>query len=97
MNFARGFGMMITAGVLCAYHSAWYDGAVLIIPFGLAITQGSRVLRIVSTGLILLPFWNAMPAFVSALLLIFCLLYSDAKSWTRGAERPEKEVFLASA
>lgn len=52
MEFVRGFGMMMVAGVLCAYHGAWYDGAVLTIPFGLAWMQGSRVLRLMTVRLL---------------------------------------------
>lgn len=76
MEFAWGFGMMVTACVLCAYHATWYDGAVLALPFGLALARGGPVLRMLTAGVMVIPFWNAMPAFVTALLLGFAILYS---------------------
>lgn len=76
MEFVRGFGMAVTAGVLCAYHATWYDGAVLALPFGLALTEATLGLRILTAFLLVFPLWNAAPAFVTALLLGFALFYS---------------------
>ena len=97
MDFVRGFGLMVTASVLCAYHAAWYDGAVLVLPFGLVLAASNRYLRILTTGLMVIPFWNVKPAFVTVLLVVFATLYSTASGWTRpkhhGSEcsaRPEK-------
>lgn len=97
MGFVRGFGMMVTACVLCAYHGTWYDGAVLALPFGLALAQGGPSLRMMTASVMVIPFWNAMPAHVTALLLVFALLYSAASSWaapesTNGNEGPARPV-----
>ena len=72
MEFVRGFGMVVTGCVLCAYHGTWYDGAVLALPFGLALARGDPALRMMTAGVMVIPFWNVMPAFVTALLLGFC-------------------------
>jgi len=78
MEFVRGFGMVVTGCVLCAYHGTWYDGAVLALPFGLALARGDPALRMMTAGVMVIPFWNVMPAFVTALLLGFAMLYSAA-------------------
>jgi hypothetical protein len=75
MEFARGFGMIVTACVLCAYHATWYDGAVLALPFGLALARGDPGLRMMTACLMMIPFWNVMSAFVTALPLGFAMLY----------------------
>jgi hypothetical protein len=87
MEFIRGFGMMVTACVLCAYHGTWYDGAVLALPFGLALARGGPNLRLMTVAVLVLPFWNAMPAYVTALLLVFALLYSAAPGWAATGQK----------
>lgn len=87
MDFVRGFAMMVTAGVLCAYHVAWYDGALLVLPFGLAVTWGGKPLRALTLCLMLIPFWNAIPAYVTVVLLAFVMLYSWQASWTTTSGR----------
>ena len=81
MEFAWGFGLVVTAGLLCGYHVAWYDGAVLALPFGLALTRGDPVLRKLTACAMIMPFWNAFPNFVSVLLLAFVMLYSAGPAW----------------
>src|SRR6185369_13737479 len=76
MEFVQGFGMVIAAGVTCGYHVAWYDGAVLVIPFGFALKQGGRLLQTVTIVLMLVPLWDFLSPFVSALLLAFVILYA---------------------
>jgi len=75
MEFARGFGMAVMACILCAYHAGWYDGAVLILPLGLAVSQGGVALRRLAMALMVIPFWNAVPAVVSMALIGFAALY----------------------
>jgi hypothetical protein len=85
MDFVRGFGLTVAACVLCAYHGTWYDGAVLALPFGLALAEGGPDLRMTTACVMVIPFWNAMPAFVTVLLLGFAILYSV----TLAGSRPE--------
>ena len=78
MEFVRGFGMVVTACVLCAYHIGWYDAAVLALPFGLALALGDPGLRLMTVCVMVIPFWNVMRTSETLLLLGFAMLYSGA-------------------
>jgi hypothetical protein len=99
MEFAWGFGMIVTAGLLCGYHVAWYDGAVLALPFGLALTRGDPVLRKFTVCVMVMPFWNAFPNFVSVLLLAFGILYSADPAFAeqKVGKKSENSGFPADA
>lgn len=71
----EGFALTTLAGVLCAYHGAWYDGAVLLLPLGLALGMALPALQFLAVLAIVLPLWNVFSPWVSVLLLaLFAVL-----------------------
>ncbi|MBI5281384.1 MAG: DUF2029 domain-containing protein [Candidatus Solibacter usitatus] len=75
LDFHLGFGAVVAAGILCAYHSAWYDATVLVLPLGLSLGGGGRLLRSLAILLLIAPLWNAAPALLTCGLLAFLALY----------------------
>jgi hypothetical protein len=78
MAFAQGFGLVMMAGVLLAYHAGWHDAGVLTIPFGLALAAKDAQLRLVAAVVMLIPFWDSIPAVATVLLLGFAVYYAAA-------------------
>jgi hypothetical protein len=95
MEFVRGFGFVVMGSLLCAYHGAWYDGAVLALPFGLALSGGGPALRTAAVCVMVFPFWNAFPMPVSVLLLGFAGLYSADRRWLE--LKTDKEVDIPTS
>lgn len=56
-DIEEAFGLSLMAGILSAWYSHYYDAALLILPFGLALKSPDAFTRNVALAAMFLPLW----------------------------------------
>jgi hypothetical protein len=70
----EAFQLAVVGSIVCSYHVNWYDGVLVMLPLGVALSRGSAVSKGLAVILLtLFPLWT-MPHFIAVTLLVLWIV-----------------------
>jgi Glycosyltransferase family 87 len=85
---AEAFQLAVLGSILSSYHVNWYDGVLVMLPLGAALSRGSSVSKVLAVILLtLFPLWTK-PQFIAVILLVLwiALAWAGRRAGTGGVE-----------